>query len=250
MSAEPRRQRSRDSDAVEHATTTLRNRIVSGEIAPGAELPQVGLAEQLGISTTPLREALRQLEAEGLIESRRNRRPRVPPFDPEDLDSIYANRILIESLAVSLAVPDMTIAELAQLRGLLDAMAALASDPDIGRWEIPHVAFHRALVARCSEPLRHQIDGMLNRSQRYRRMSVLGTEPSGRGGMGAQEHEAILVACTDREPREAGVLLARHLTRSALSLMAQLAPDFDPIATRSALQMVMSWAGQPALATL
>jgi hypothetical protein len=100
-------------------------------------------------------------------------------------------------------------------------------------------------VAECGEPLRNCVNALLTRSERYRRMSVLGNEPAGRaGGVGAQEHEAILAACKAREPHQAALLLARHLTRSALALLAQLAPDADPVAVRTALQMVMSWAGQ------
>lgn len=66
----------------------LRTMIVTGATVPGTYLSQVKLAAALGVSTTPLREALRQLEAEGLVESRRNRRPRVPPFNPRDLEGV------------------------------------------------------------------------------------------------------------------------------------------------------------------
>jgi DNA-binding GntR family transcriptional regulator len=234
-----------DRDSVDHALIQLRRRIVRGEIAPGTELSQVSLAQALGVSTTPLREALRQLEAEGLVESRRNRRPRVPPFDPDDLDSVYCNRVLLESLSVALSVPALTAEDLAALRGHLDTMAELADDSDDTAWEAAHAAFHRGLVAECGEPLRNQVNVLLNRSERYRRMSVLGNEPASRaGGVGAQEHEAIFAACAAREPHEAALLLARHLTRSALALLAQLAPDVDPVAVRTALHMVMSWCAQ------
>ena len=94
-------------DAVTLAHTRLRRLIVRGAIAPGSELSQVELARRLGVSTTPLREALRRLEAEGLVDSRRNRRPRVRAFDVEELDSIYAARVLLEWLAVRLTVPLM-----------------------------------------------------------------------------------------------------------------------------------------------
>jgi DNA-binding GntR family transcriptional regulator len=241
----PRRPHRRDRDSVDHALTQLRQRIVRGEIAPGTELSQVSLAADLGVSTTPLREALRQLEAEGLVESRRNRRPRVPRFDPDDVDSVYCNRVLVESLSVALSVPAMSDDHLEALRGHLDSMARLADDTDDTAWEAAHTEFHRGLVAECGEPLRNHVNALLTRSERYRRMSVLGNEPAGRaGGVGAQEHEAILAACEAREPHEAALLLARHLTRSALALLAQLAPDVDPVAVRTALQMVMSWAGQ------
>jgi DNA-binding GntR family transcriptional regulator len=239
-----RRPHRRDRDSVDYALIQLRQRIVRGEIAPGTELSQVSLAAALGVSTTPLREALRQLEAEGLVESRRNRRPRVPPFDPDDLDSVYCNRVLVEALSVALSVPAMSDDDLAALRGHLDTMDALAGDADDTDWAAAHSEFHRGLVAECPEPLRNHVDVLLARSERYRRMSVLSNEPAGRaGGVGAQEHEAILAACEAREPHQAALLLARHLTRSALALLAQLAPDADPVAVRTALQMVMSWTG-------
>ena len=235
-----------DRDSVDHALTELRRRIVGGDIPPGTELSQVSLAEALGVSTTPLREALRQLEAEGLVESRRNRRPRVPPFDPDDLDSVYCNRVLLESLSVALSVPAMTPDDLAALRHHLDTMARHADESDDTAWEAAHKEFHRGLVAKCGEPLRNQVDVLLARAERYRRMSVLGNEPVSRaGGVGAHEHEAILAACEANEPREAALLLARHLTRSALAVLAHLAPDADPVAVRTALHMVMSWSGGP-----
>ncbi|MEA2631083.1 MAG: hypothetical protein QOE66_1302, partial [Chloroflexota bacterium] len=85
VDARPALETGRRRDAVAIATERLRQLIVTGEIPPGSELSQVKLAEMTGVSTTPVREALRQLEVEGLVEARHNRRPRVPAFDPDDL---------------------------------------------------------------------------------------------------------------------------------------------------------------------
>jgi DNA-binding GntR family transcriptional regulator len=211
--------------------------IVTGTIAPGAELSQVGLAEAIGVSTTPLREALRQLEAEGLVESRRNRRPRVPPFDPADLEAVYCNRVLLESVGLALAVPLLVEDDLSALRGHLLAMRAATDPLD---WDTAHAAFHLGLVAPSSPPLRRELAGLMARSDRYRRMSVRADDSQGRR-LGDEEHEAILEACARGRASEAALLLARHLTRSALTVLAHLAPDFDPAAVRAALQMVMSW---------
>jgi DNA-binding GntR family transcriptional regulator len=235
MSARPR-----DRDAVSIALDALRQMIVTGDIAPGTELSQVKLAETIGVSTTPLREALSRLEAEGLVESRRNRRPRVPPFDPAELDAVYCHRVLLESLALSLSVPLFGDDDRNALRADLETMRAAGDDP--AKWDAAHAGFHLGLVSRCPPPLREQIAGFMARSARYRRMSVLGDDPAGRSA-GDREHEAILDACTARDAREAALLLARHLARSALTLMAHLAPDADPVSVRSALQMVMDGAG-------
>jgi DNA-binding GntR family transcriptional regulator len=230
--------RTRDPGAVSIALDALRQMIVTGDIPPGTELSQVKLAETIGVSTTPLREALSRLEAEGLVEARRNRRPRVPPFDPEDLDSVYCHRVLLESLAISLTVPQMTDDDIAALGADLRTMRGAKTAP---AWDGAHASFHLGLVARCSPPLRSQIAGFMARGDRYRRMSVRGDDPAGRR-TGDLEHEAILEAGAERNAREASLLLARHLTRSALTLMAHLAPDTDPVSVRSALQMVMGGA--------
>jgi DNA-binding GntR family transcriptional regulator len=218
--------------------------LVTGGLAPGAELSQVRLAEQLGVSTTPLREALRQLEAEGLVESRRNRRPRVPPFDPVDLEGVYSGRVLLESLGVGLTVPRMNDHDIARLRALLGEMRAAGATADFSRWEPAHLEFHAGLIEHCGASLRQLILTVAARSDRYRRMSVLGSHPAG-WVLSESEHEAILEACEARDAQEAAGLLARHLTRSALTVGAHLAPDADPVAVRLALQMVLKWAGAP-----
>jgi DNA-binding GntR family transcriptional regulator len=231
--------RTRDRDAVSIALDALRQMIVKGDIPPGTELSQVKLAQTIGVSTTPLREALSRLEAEGLVESRRNRRPRVPPFDPTELDAVYCHRVLLESLAISLTVPQLSEEDIEALRADLKTMRRADDDP--AAWDAAHASFHLGLVSRCTPPLREQIAGFMARSGRYRRMSVLGDDPAGRSA-GDQEHEAILEACAAGDAREASLLLARHLARSAMTLMAHLSPDTDPLSVRKALQLVMDGA--------
>ena len=221
----------------------LRARILQGTLAPGTELSQVQLARELGVSTTPLREALRRLEAEDLVEARRNRRPRVPAFDVTDVDTLYCSRVLVESLATSLAVPNMTTEDIAVLRTTLDEMGEAARRNDRAAWDVLHTTFHMALVAGCSEPMRRQIDSLMARSDRYRRMSIAATDAAGGRATGAAEHAAIVDACEAGDPRRAALLLAQHLARSALVVVAHFAPDTDPLGVRRALQMVMSWAG-------
>jgi DNA-binding GntR family transcriptional regulator len=215
--------------------------IVKGTIAPGTELSQVSLARAIGVSTTPLREALRQLEAEGLVESRRNRRPRVPSFDPADLETVYCNRILLESLGVVLSVPMFTEADLEQFRGYLGSMRSAGAENDLEKWDVAHASFHIALVSGCNSALRQQIVNMMARSDRYRRMSVLGDRPLGRQ-IGEAEHADIVTACEERRASDAALLLARHLTRSALRVLANIEPEAELAGVRTALGIVTGWA--------
>lgn len=211
--------------------------IVSGEIPPGSELSQVELARMVGVSTTPVREALRQLEVEGLVQSRRNRRPRVPAFDPGDLDAVYCARVLLESLAITLTVPGLGETGLGELRDDLDAMRRAGASEDLTAWDIAHNSFHTRLIFGCEPALRRQIRLMMSRADHYRRMSVLSERPFG-WILGESEHEAILGACEEHDAQLAAVLLARHLARSARAVLAHLAPERQAPSLEAALRMV------------
>ncbi|HEX4034961.1 MAG TPA: GntR family transcriptional regulator [Solirubrobacteraceae bacterium] len=235
-------EQSGDRDAVTIALEELRALIVTGALAPGSELSQVGLARRLGVSTTPLREALRQLEAEGLVESRRNRSPRIAPFDPQDLVSVYSQRILLESFAIAISAPLLEEADISGLDACLAEMRAWGDATDFLRWEEAHLAFHAGLVAHAATQLQGQLATLSARSDRYRRMSVLGQQPSA-WSIGEAEHQAILEAAAHARAGEAAALLARHLSRSALTVLAHLAPDADSGGIRLALEIVTGWAG-------
>src|SRR5207244_5260841 len=94
------------STEVVHAR--LRDGIVRGEFDPRVPISQVQLARRLGVSRTPLREALRMLQREGLIDSEPNRRVRVAPLSVSDLEQLYAARVVVEALALRLSAPHFT----------------------------------------------------------------------------------------------------------------------------------------------
>jgi DNA-binding GntR family transcriptional regulator len=221
----------------EDVYSRLREMLLNGEIVPGTVLSQVSLARELGVSTTPLREAMRLLQAEGLLIAEHNRRSRVAPLDPRDIDAVYASRILIEALAVRLTLPTFSASDIEALRGDLDAMAQAGRAQDIAAWEPVHRRFHRRLISGCDEALARIIDPVADRTERYRRTSLY-RSAARTWEIGNDEHESIVDACEARDAELASVLLARHLARSALTVLAKIAPDEDPMAVRSALQMV------------
>lgn len=221
-------------DAVERAHAQLRRLIIRGELAPGRELSQVELARRTGVSTTPLREALRRLEAEGLVESRRNRRPRVRPFDCQDLDSVYAARVLLEPLALRLTVPQLTAGDFSVLHDRLDAMRRVAAQAEIASWETAHRGFHRRLISGAPAPLREQIDNLMARADRYRRIAVRDDTPEGRA-LGDAEHQAIVDACEARDAARAAWILRTQLVRSARTAQAIVVPGAELPALDAAL---------------
>lgn len=224
----------------------LREMLLNGEILPGAVLSQVQLARQLKVSTTPLREAMRILQTEGLLVAEHNRRSRVAPLDPKDIDAVYASRIAIESLALRLTVPGLTTEDIAALRFGLGRMEEAGNAQDLAAWEPVHAEFHRNLTKGCDEQMSRIIESCAGQTERYRRSSLFGS-PARAWELGNQEHEAIVDACEAGKRDEAASLLARHLARSALTVLAMVAPDANPVGVREALRMVQG--GQGAVST-
>jgi GntR family transcriptional regulator, rspAB operon transcriptional repressor len=227
----PESQNGRGTEAV---YARLREAILEGRIAPGATMSQVALADELGISRTPLREALRMLQTEGLVEAEPNRRVRVAPVSLADLEELYVMRVTLESEAIRLAVPRMTAEHFARLEGFNAEMAHFADARDYRRWVIPHAAFHRALIAPAGERFASVLGQLFDHAERYRRMHI-GHGPS---AWATADHRSILDACKRRDREAAGCLLAHHFARTAFEVIEHLAPEHEPARLREALDDV------------
>jgi DNA-binding GntR family transcriptional regulator len=202
----------------------------------------VQLARRIGIGRTPLREALRMLQHEGLIEAEYNRRVRVAPFSIGDLEQLYALRVMEEAVGIRLTVPRLSESELTLLDDLLDEMDVRAGG-DFELWEATHERFHRLLVSHAGTRIVHSISRLADHAQRYRRY-LLERAPISYA-IGAEEHRAIVRACHARDAQLAGELLARHLGRTALSFVSLIDPGHDPVTVREALRCVIGDAAQP-----
>jgi DNA-binding GntR family transcriptional regulator len=227
-----------DGPAAANLRSHLREMILGGELQPGVVISQVELARALGVSRTPLREAMRMLQEEGLIEAEPNRRARVTRFDPGDLDTVYGCRVMLESLGCVLTVRTITDDEIRRLDRALDAMKEHAQAQDVERWQSAHREFHCVLVNRANDQFGRTIAAYQDRSERYWLMFIQTSGSSGGLTMRDAEHRAIFDAAKNRDAPETASLLARHLSRTALTLMAQLAPEHEPMTVRTALQFV------------
>lgn len=228
----------RSADLV-HAS--LREAILNGELAEGVVLSQVKLAKQLGVSRTPLREAVRMLQAEGFIDSVPNQRVRVAGVSVGDLEQLYALRITLEALAVRLSAPHFSDEDLAGMRAHLGEMDGYAAQHDIEGWERPHREYHRRLVAHAGFRIQSILEQLADNAYRYRRVYM--TRDSRAWWRTAAEHRAILEACERRDGKEAGIELARHLARTALTVIAIVAPEYDPVPIRLAMSQVDTQSG-------
>jgi DNA-binding GntR family transcriptional regulator len=139
----------------EDAVLRLRRMILDGGLLPGARLGEVELAEQFGVSRTPVREALRRLAAEGLVELLPNRGARVTQWTPQDLEEIYELRALLESHASRRAASRVTMNDVDALEGLceeMDACAVDGSDDALDRLAELNGAFHQRIVDAADSP--------------------------------------------------------------------------------------------------
>lgn len=217
--------------------TYLRECIIDGRIPPDTTLSQAGLAKQLGVSRTPLREVLRMLQEEGLVEAEPNRRMRVAGFDPNELDVIYSARILLESLAVAMTVGNLTAAQRKQAKAALTAMRRAARARDLSAWAVAHRGYHSLLASEASGPLRAQIRTLADRSERYIRIGQQ-VDPRDWSRGGAIEHPAILEALVAGDEPRAVALAAHHLERTARHVIAFRAPGYVPKAVQKAVDIV------------
>jgi len=222
--------------SVEVVHARLCEAILRGELSPGSWIPQVRLAELLGVSRTPLREALRLLQREGLIESQPNRRVRVAGFSIPDLEQLYVMRITLEAVAVRLTVPLMTVKDLREIDGELTRIERSLEAGDYEGWEAHNREFHRMLTRHAGERLLRTIEQLSDHAARYRRVYTAGEARA--FSVGQREHRAIFEACEAGDPVLAAERLARHYGTLALNLIAAWAPEHDPIAVRTALRMV------------
>jgi GntR family transcriptional regulator, rspAB operon transcriptional repressor len=209
----------------------IRGAILKGDLAAGSVMSQVALAEELGISRTPLREALRMLQGEGLVEAEPNRRVRVAPMTASDLEQLCVMRVTLEAEAMRLSAPLMTPEDLARLEGYMAEMAHYAQAKDYRRWVVPHREFHRALTGPAGGRVNDLLGQLFDHAERYRRLHI-GYGPSAWATAG---HREILDACKAGDRDESAALLAGHLARTGLEVIELLEPGFAPTQLRTAV---------------
>jgi DNA-binding GntR family transcriptional regulator len=219
------------ADGVDALHERLRAAILDGKLAPGTALSQVQLGQEHGVSRTKLREAMRMLVHEGLIELR-SRGARVADVSAADLDELYAQRLLMETLALRQSLPELNPDEVAELEGLLAQMAHFERIGEYARWDRPHRAFHALLVAHAGPRTRTAVVQLADHATRYRKLFHTA---SGVRAAADAEHRAILDAVIDRDVQRAADELARHLARTALTVLHTIEPDYEPRVMRDAL---------------
>jgi len=219
-----------DADAVYESIKTL---ITDGVLKSGAAVSQLQLTRMLGVSRTPIREALRRLQAEGLLAAERNRRMRVTVVTPGELDAIYATRIFLESMGVALTVPYMSAEDRAQLQEASRAIDWNCALRDPQRHD-RHLSHFKLLAMKYSgDGVLAAVAEQFDRCERVRK--IYQSVSPGNVAVGRDEHNALLAACLRGATDDAVFIASRHLGRTALAVIGYMAPDYEPRAVRFAL---------------
>ncbi|ANS26344.1 GntR family transcriptional regulator [Rhodococcus opacus] len=196
------------------AYSELRRLILSGELAPGSRLAQYELADSLKMSITPLREAIRRLSSEGLVEMDSHRDVRVAQMSAQEARQLFEVRLSLDPTAAELAAARRTDQDILFMRSALSRLV-----PVTRQWGEEglqaHREFHRALyVASHNDVLIRLLDDVWDKSDRYRRVGLElppGDEPRIRD---LDEHHQLFDLVVAGDVAGTGELMRRHITES------------------------------------
>ncbi|AVA24655.1 GntR family transcriptional regulator [Rhizobium sp. NXC24] len=195
----------------------IRDSIIDGTLDEGEPIRQDEVARMFNVSKIPVREALKRLEAEGLVAFQRNRGAVVTPTSEPELVQIFEVRAILESSAIKLSIPQMTEETYEQAQAYCDAFA---QETDIGRWAELNWRFHSRLYEDAHRPyMVNMIRSVNDRIERYLRIQL--TLSNGHQ-VADDEHRQILELCRKRDVEGAGSLVYAHIMRACQSLMEHL----------------------------
>ncbi|MCX2756519.1 MULTISPECIES: GntR family transcriptional regulator [unclassified Gordonia (in: high G+C Gram-positive bacteria)] len=214
----------------DYAYAELQRRILTGVLPAGAVIPQAKLAAEIGVSTTPLREAIRRLSAEGMVELEAHRDARVTPVSADEARHLYQVRENLDPLAAALAARTRTAADIAAISNAFDRLSPIASASDVDAL-VRHREFHRTVYRASGNPVLIDIlERLWDKADRYRviGLSHRGDSPDDRSRVTA-EHRAIMDAVADGDAERADAVMREHIGNS-LGRRAIDALTEDPVA--------------------
>lgn len=192
----------------------LRDKILNEEYKPGDKLNEVALSKELNISRTPIREALKQLELEGIVKSIPNKGVYVLGFSPRDIDDMLEIRFVLEGLAVQLAIDRIDEVQLAKIKEVYDLMEFYAHKGDHEKFDELNIAFHESIY-KCTqsqyfEQLLKDINYYISVTSRH---SI--RQPK-RLDSAAVEHREIYEAIVEKNKEKAKDKIQKHIRKTQL----------------------------------
>jgi DNA-binding GntR family transcriptional regulator len=208
------------STKAEMATEALRARIRSGELKPGDPLRIDVLTRELGMSSTPVREALRMLQADGLVDYHPHRGTNVAAASPDPaIDEVYRLRMHIEPYATEIAVATMTDADLVRLQAAHDALVKASGLRRVSRQRIGqlNVTWHWIIYEATAMPILVELIQRLWDAFPWRTLWAIPATAD----RSTDDHERIMEAIRARDPQAAGERMREHIGRGYEWLSAE-----------------------------
>lgn len=206
----------------EQITTELRRRILNGQLAEGTTLRQERLASELGVSRIPLREAIRHLEAEGLVVSELHKGTVVSSLSPDELEELFGIRMQLETWLFEVAIPRMTAADLDRAEALIEEASRTG---DVGNWGELNWRFHEALYRASGNRIALRLlRSVHDNAARYVNLQLVMMQDVERE---LSDHHAMLAYARLRDADRGVDMLRRHIARVSRNLMTSLAAASD-----------------------
>jgi DNA-binding GntR family transcriptional regulator len=214
----------------------LRSAILEGELAPGDAMSQATLAREFNAGRTPLREALRLLQHEGLVVSEPKRRVRIAGLSGDDAEELYIMRISLEAVAIRITIPTLTSDDLAEIEGVLAQMDHYMRADDRAGFNVPHRKFHLALVAAAGPRSSETMSQLFDHAERYRRR--FGANDPAIWEQRRAEHRGIVEAVRDGDAELASERLVAHYVHTALLIFGALDREHSLARLRTTVKII------------
>lgn len=202
----------------------LMNAIMQGQLSPGERLLEVQLADEMGVSRTPVREAIRRLELEGFVVMVPRKGAYVAGLSVDDVESVYEIRTALETLAVRLAAQRMEAEDYRQLDELAEQMKATWQERNVEQWVALDARFHELLYTFSrNERLVQMMSNIMEQLSRYRIISLANVEVRQNS---LAEHQKVIEALKRRDSEQAAAAAALHIENTKHSLLKMLQTKF------------------------
>lgn len=203
----------------------LMNAIMLGQLSPGERLLEVQLAEEMGVSRTPVREAIRRLELEGFVVMVPRKGAYVAGLSVADVEAVFEIRTALETLAVRLAAQRMEAEDFRQLDELAAKMKDTWQEGNVENWVALDASFHELLYKFSrNERLVQMMNNIMEQLSRYRIISLANKEVRHNS---LSEHEAVMDALRRHDSEAAAEAAAQHITNTKQSLIDILQAKFS-----------------------
>jgi DNA-binding GntR family transcriptional regulator len=198
----------RSKSLTETAYAVLRERIITGELAPGTDVSEPELAEQLSVSKTPVREALARLCVEGFMEAYPRRGYRVTPVTIKGMNDLFAIRGMLEGTAAALAAKNLSDAELDSLERLADVSYEIGEEVSIKTFVDSNQEFHAAIAQGSRNPRLYAL--VMSHLEECARLFYMGARIRDINPETNDDHHRVLAVLRQRDPEKARDAIVEH----------------------------------------